>query len=215
MGNQFYYTNAAKEVIGPCTTLQLMALHKSGSLTDSSLVCPEGSEEWIELWTIFPAARMSKLKKDSSKGTGSPTAGINENGGSGTTPPATGDEARKPGIPQAATRNQATVIILLILLGLAFPYFGALRPVPKWEYKKVTFSSQGHERIGAGALKYSSIEIDENLLNLMGKEGWEMVGSHLEMETAFPNLGKEDYIAGIHPNIRPQSLVVLFKRPAR
>lgn len=214
MGNQFYYTNAAKEVIGPCTTLQLMALHKSGSLTDSSLVCPEGSEEWIELWTIFPAARMSKLKKGSAKDSVTPGAAGTDKGGS-TTPPVAGDGRRKPGVPPSATRNQAMVIILLLLLGLAFPYIGTLRPVPKWEYKKVTFSSQGHERIGAGALKYSSIEIDENLLNLMGKDGWEMVGSHLEMETAFPNLGKEDYIAGIHPNIRPQSLVVLFKRPAR
>jgi hypothetical protein len=43
----------------------------------------------------------------------------------------------------------------------------------------------------------------------------EMAGSHLEMETAFPNCGKEDYMNGLQPNIRPQSLTILFKRPAR
>lgn len=97
MGNQFYYTTASNEIAGPCTTLQLMALHKAGTLKDSSLVCADGSEQWVELKSI----------------------------------------------------------------------------------------------------------------------GWEMVGSHLEMETAFPNFGKDDFVNGLQPNIRPQSLTLLFKRPAR
>lgn len=209
MGNQFYYTNASNEVLGPCTTLQLMALHKAGTLNDTSPVCADGSGEWVELKSIYPAARILKSNKAPSSAplAGDSKAGTAASSSDGASP------KRGPALP--ATQTQAAAIILLILLGLALPYLGALRPVPKWEYKKVTFQSEGHERIGSGALKYSSIRIDEKLLDLMGKEGWEMVGSHLEMETAFPNFGKEDFVNGLQPNIRPQSLTILFKRPAR
>jgi hypothetical protein len=213
MGNQFYYTTASNEVAGPCTTLQLMALHKAGTLQDTSLVCADGSEQWVELKSIYPAARLQKSKK----GPASP-APADDSKADPAVPPSEGASAKptaKAGPALPASQTQAAAIILLLLLGLALPYFSALRPVAKWEYKKVTFQSQGHERIGPGALRYSSIEMDENLLNLMGKEGWEMVDSHLEMETAFPNFGKDDFVNGLQPNIRPQSLTLLFKRPAR
>jgi len=211
MGNQFYYTNTSNEVIGPCTTLQLMALQKAGTLTDTSLVCADGSEEWVELKTIYPAARISQLNKEATRRREPPAQAAATDGG--TAAPAA--EPSKPGPAVPATWTQAAVIIFLLLLGLAIPYLGALRPVPKWEYKKVTFPNEGYDRIGPGALKYTTIRIDEKLLNMMGDEGWEIVSSHLETETAFPNFGKEELVTGIQPNIRPQTLVVLFKRPAR
>lgn len=209
MGNQFYYTNSSNEVVGPCTTLQLMALHKAGTLNETSLVCADGSSDWVELKSIYPAARLAKLNKESAeKSAASASSAIGE------AKPGPTREPDRPA-PPPATWAQAAVVILLLMLGLAIPYIGALRPVPKWEYKKVTFTAEGYDRIGTGALKYSSIQIDDHLLNMMGEEGWEMVGSHLEMETAFPNFGKEDFLTGLQPNIRPQSLTVLFKRPAR
>jgi hypothetical protein len=210
MGNQFYYTDESNVPQGPCTTLRLMALHKSGVLADTSLVCAEGSEEWVELWTIFPAARISKLNRFFSKtSTKSGDAGADPDSPA----PSSGDAAPGPRPAHPATRFQAAIIILLLLIALGFPYLGVLRPVPRWEYKKVVFPSEYNDRIGSGALRYSTISVDETLLDLMGREGWEMTGSYLEMETAFPNLGDEDSVDGIQPNIRPQSLVVLFKRP--
>jgi hypothetical protein len=210
MGNQFYYTDDSNVPQGPCTTLRLMALHKSGVLTDTSLVCAEGSEEWVELWTIFPSARISKLNRFFSK-TSTKTGDASADPDSPTS--SLGNATADHRSPLPATRFQAAIIIILLLIALGFPYLGLLRPIPRWEYKKVTFPSESNERVGSGALRYSTISVDEPLLDLMGREGWEMTGSYLEMETAFPNFGDEDAVDGIQPNIRPQSLVVLFKRP--
>lgn len=208
MGNRYYYTNSASEVIGPCTTLQLMALHKAGTLTDTSLVCADGSDQWVELKSVYPAARFAKTNHESADptGTAAPSTGNAVPG------PETG---AVPRAPHPATWTQAAVIIVLLGFGLAMPHIGALRPVPKWEYKKVTFPAAGDDRIGAGALKFSSIQVDEHLLDMLGRDGWEMTSSHLEMETAFPNLGNDGSTTGIQPNVRPQSLTVIFKRPAR
>ncbi len=210
MGNQFYYTDESNVPQGPCTTLRLMALHKSGVLTDTSLVCAEGSEEWVELWTIFPSARISKHNRFFSKSsTKSGDANVDPNSPA----QSPGDAAHDRCTAHPATRLQAAIIIILLLFALGFPYLGNLRPIPRWEYKKVIFPSDYNDRIGSGALRYSTIKVDEPLLDLMGREGWEMTGSYLEMETAFPNLGDEDSADGIQPNVRPQSLIVLFKRP--
>lgn len=208
MGNQFYYTNATHEVTGPCTTLQLMALQKAGTLTESSLVCADGSEEWVELKTIYPAARFAKTNQEPADPTGTAAS----SSGSAVSGP---EADSVPRTPHPATWTQAAILIVLLALGLAMPHIGALRPVPQWEYKKVTFPAAGDDRIGAGALKFSSIQVDEHLLDMLGREGWEMTSSHLEMETAFPNLGNDGGTTGIQPNVRPQSLTVIFKRPAR
>lgn len=207
MGNQFYYTNAANEVIGPCTTLQLMALQKSGQLTESSLVCAQGSQEWVQLWSVFPSARILQSGKSTAKTPDSAETAPPQ------APPATPPPTAST--PRPATSGQAAVIILLLAVGIALPYLHPLRPVPVWEYKKVIFPSDGKGRIGPEALRYATIPLDEKLLSQLGAEGWEMVGSYLETETAFPNLGKDDSAAGIQPNVRPQSLTILFKRPAR
>jgi hypothetical protein len=87
---------------------------------------------------------------------------------------------------------------------LTRPYF--------YEYTHINFLAGSNQRTGYSALKYASINFDKSILNKMGSEGWEMVGCYLEMETAFPNLGTGDYVTGLQPNIRPQCLVVIFKR---
>lgn len=208
MGNQYYYTNASNEVIGPCTTLQLMALQKSGQLTDSSMVCAEGSDQWVELWSVYPAARLLKSDKPAAGATPDPAAPP-------APPPASAAPPSMPPASRPATVAQAAVIILLLAAILTLPYIGPLRPIPTWEYKKVIFPSDGNDRVGPGALRYSTIQLDDKLLNQLGADGWEMVGSYMEMETAFPNLAKDDSSNGIVSNVRPQRLTVIFKRPAR
>jgi len=111
------------------------------------------------------------------------------------------------------THKQATIIITLLLIALGFPFFSVFKPAQTWEYKHITLVAGRNKRIGEGAFEYSSINLYESDLNKLGNTGWELVGSYLEMETAFPNFGKSDFVTGLQPNIRPQCLVLIFKRP--
>lgn len=200
---RYYYTDETGGVNGPVTTEEIYALRAVGKLSDSSQVCAEGQEDWVELKSVLkstpkPTARLVDTPKADVKIPSEVKPANNE------TPVVFG-----------ATRFQASVIIVLLLIGLGMPFLPSLRPNPKWEYTHLTFYAGDNERIGSGALKYSSIKINEAKLDEMGKSGWEITGSYLEMETAFPNFGKEEYTTGLQPNIRPQSLIILFKRPIR
>lgn len=85
----------------------------------------------------------------------------------------------------------------------------------RWDYLTLrVLTSQQSERNGLQAMRYSSIDA-ENLVDQLrarGEEGWEVVGVSLEMETAWPNFGRDDYVTGLQPNIRPQSMLVILKR---
>lgn len=82
----------------------------------------------------------------------------------------------------------------------------------KWEYKVVPINSEGHDRTGSEAGKFSSITPSDEMLNKLGADGWELSTSYLEMETAWFNFGKDEYVTGLQPNIRPQRVVFVFKR---
>ena len=61
----------------------------------------------------------------------------------------------------------------------------------------------------------TAVFIELSDLDSLGSEGWELVSTYLEMETAFFNFGKSDLHTGIKENVRPQAVVALFKRPRR
>jgi hypothetical protein len=61
----------------------------------------------------------------------------------------------------------------------------------------------------------TAVFIEESELDSFGREGWELVSTYLEMETAFFNFGKSDLHTGIKENMRPQAVVAIFKRPKR
>ena len=103
-------------------------------------------------------------------------------------------------------------MIGLLCVGLLLLLWLTLKPQPKYDYKVVTYMTEGNSRDGDGALKFSSVQINEGELSSMGAEGWELVGSYLEMETAFPNFGKSEYVTGLQPNVRPQKAVLIFRR---
>jgi hypothetical protein len=67
-------------------------------------------------------------------------------------------------------------------------------------------------RDGDTAFNFNTITPSDYSLTALGQEGWELVSSYLEMETAFPNFGDKQYVSGIQPNVRPQRLVLIFKR---
>lgn len=83
-----------------------------------------------------------------------------------------------------------------------------------WEYQTVVTYSEGSERTGEAAMKFASVTPDIAKLNELGAEGWELVTSYLEMETAYPNFGSSNYVVGLQPNVRPQRVVMIFKRVA-
>ena len=80
-----------------------------------------------------------------------------------------------------------------------------------WEYKVVTLTS-GLSRTGSEAFEISTLVPSDESLNAYGKDGWELVSTHIEMETAHPNYGNDDYGSGLQPNVRPQRLVMFLKR---
>lgn len=113
------------------------------------------------------------------------------------------------------TRLHGNLLILLLLVGLSLLSWGLFKPQPKYEYKVKNFLTESNDRTGEGAIKYSTVQIDEAELASMGRDGWELVGTLLEMETAYPNFGKSEYVTGLQPNVRPQGAVLFFKRKIR
>jgi hypothetical protein len=88
------------------------------------------------------------------------------------------------------------------------------RPVT-WEYRVVNVSPDVANDRGtttAGGLAQNQITVSDAQLNALGLQGWELAGSYLEMETAFPNFGSADYVTGLRDNVRPQRLVLILKR---
>lgn len=82
----------------------------------------------------------------------------------------------------------------------------------QWEYKVFVIAAPTHERQGENALASNELIVDNEALNKMGLDHWELTTSWLEMETAYPNLGKASYVTGLNPNVRPMRAVLLFKR---
>lgn len=112
------------------------------------------------------------------------------------------------------TSFQGAIIIILILTTLIISISSFIFP-NRWEYQTVEFPSTGISRTGSFALSASTIQIDSSRLKDMGEQGWELVDSFVEVETAFPNFGKEEYVTGLRENIRPQKAVLIFKRRAK
>lgn len=200
----YYYLGPNNEVIGPVTGSELYQLLATGSLLPTSMVCEEGSNEWSELRSVITHIAESPLKQSESKN-------LNL-------------VFEKPNcVDQMNASNKSIVlyiqgaaIIVLLIIGLIFQANAVIKRPIRWEYKSVTFFvEKSSERQGKDAFKYSSIKLDDRILCNMGQQGWEALGCYLEMETAFPNFGQDDYVTGIRENIRPQSLVVIFKRAVR
>lgn len=106
--------------------------------------------------------------------------------------------------------SSLSTILLLLILILHYP--SSTKENFVWEYKKVIFTGDSFSRVGDEAFKASIIYVSENYLNELGEEGWELVSTTLEMETAFPNFGREEYVTGIRENTRPQRMICIFKR---
>jgi uncharacterized lipoprotein NlpE involved in copper resistance len=95
-----------------------------------------------------------------------------------------------------------------------------------WEYKTIYFDAVKIESSDKAYISTdetflntvsskSVIPADSSLTNL-GKEGWEIASTYLEQETVYTNLlARGKSVDGLKENIRPQRLVVIFKRPLK
>lgn len=117
-----------------------------------------------------------------------------------------------------ATVSAATLVLLTVVQVLHWQAsrqeFDQLRKElrePRYEYKVLAIQSEGHDRTGDDAMKFTSITPSEKELSVLGAGGWEIVGTYLEMETAFPNFGKAEYVTGMQPNVRPQRVVLILR----
>lgn len=83
---------------------------------------------------------------------------------------------------------------------------------PRYEYRVVVYVAAGDlARTGEAAMKAAQVEVDEKELTKLGAQGWEVIGSYLETETAYPNFGDSKYVTGLQPNVRPQRLVLILR----
>ena len=115
------------------------------------------------------------------------------------------------------TRSQGTVIVVLlavVTLMLAVPrLIPGATPRPLWEYHVVTVAANGGDsRTGFAAMSAATVNVPADSLAALGADGWELVGTLLETETAFPNFGNDNYVNGLQPNVRPQLATLIFKR---
>jgi len=111
-------------------------------------------------------------------------------------------------------------IITLVII------FASCQNKIKWEYKTVYYDAEKIQSIDKSYVKgtdffkrtisSSTVLPSDSSLNKFGIDGWEIATSYLEMETVFPNLlASGDGVNGLQPNVRPQRLVVIFKRPSQ
>jgi len=106
--------------------------------------------------------------------------------------------------------------ILIIFIIIFILHFFCSSIFNYWEYETINFKANGFDRLNSSeALEFSSIQINNSILNDYGKDGWEIVDTYLELETAFPNFGNEEYVTGIRENVRSQNLVVILKRKVK
>lgn len=138
---------------------------------------------------------------------------------------ATGDTA----VPSVGSRQGTSfswfrLVVAIAAVGMLFMAVGPRIPGLKkllgdrpatWEYRVVSVSPETAYDRGLtieGGMAQNQINVSDAQLSALGLQGWELAGSYLEMETAFPNFGDSKYVTGLRENVRPQRLVLLLKR---
>lgn len=100
-------------------------------------------------------------------------------------------------------RSIAVFVAALLLISLS-------SCTQKWEYKVVHINAGEAESLAD--FRPKQIAHFETTLNELGKQGWELVDTYTETETAHPNFGNSQYVTGLQPNVRTSGLTLLFKK---
>jgi len=100
-------------------------------------------------------------------------------------------------------------------------YIDLLQAPARWEYTYVSvparsakYTTLKADREGHDAMSAAQIDREKlkSLTEDMTKGGWELAGTAMEIETAFPNFGKDEYVTGLRENVRPQALLMVFRK---
>ncbi len=212
-----YYFSVEGSSEGPVEHEALQKLLDGGAIPKTTVICKEGDDSWIPITEVFTKT------SDVSSSSADPA-----------------DETDEP--PQKRAFGPEAWILLILLLAFLYVNRSAILPPPKsndgerrapaidvrpaeqdWEYsvRRYGNSKAGDPDDRVVIRSYddaelaTSVEVREEELNRLGSMGWELVSVYLEMETAFYNFGASDLHTGIKPNVRPQSVVAIFKRPKR
>ena len=203
-----YYVVKAGEVQGPVSPQELEILYREGQISASTQICEEGSDNWK------PYGEAGGAVTDSSKSQAIKTSESKSSSKTTQTEQPSTNKAKFKGI----TQWQGTLLIFLIFIGIGTQFWVLLKPMPitKYDYTSVAILAESgpiyDENLKKLFTKRISTEKINSTLLEMKVQGWELVDSFLEHETSHPNFGKEDYVTGIQPNIRPSRLVLIFKR---
>ncbi len=81
-----------------------------------------------------------------------------------------------------------------------------------WEYRVVKFDTNEYSSTGREAFYCDVNQPSDSLLNVYGSQGWELVNTYVEIETAHPNFGNDEYVTGLQPNVRTNNIVFIFKK---
>lgn len=119
-----------------------------------------------------------------------------------------------PDAPQKTMNKvQGYIVIALVCLILGLLTWTIFKPLAKYQYKVVSVQAQFTKGAGADSdLGTTSVGLKDEELSLLGKDGWELVDTILEMETTHPNYGRGEYVTGLQPNVRPQRAVLIFRK---
>lgn len=108
---------------------------------------------------------------------------------------------------------QGYILIALACVIIGLLAWNTFKSKPKYTYKVINVQAQFNKGTATDAdLNTTSVNLKDEELSLLGNDGWELVGTFLEVETTHPNYGKSEYVTGLQPNIRPQKAVLLFKK---
>jgi hypothetical protein len=100
----------------------------------------------------------------------------------------------------------------LIAILLTFLFFSCNS---NWEYKVIKFETSNYESSGREAFYCDVNQPSDSLLNVYGSQGWELIDTYVEIETAHPNFGNDEYVTGLQPNVRTGNVVLIFKRKTK
>ena len=201
--NYYYEDGNLGETVGPVSIEELKGLRFANKIDETTQVTWEGAESWLPYSEIIDA-RSPTLQSVNTPEESSPA------------------NVQQKAITQSSSHNfqgitkmQGTILIILFLVGLGAPFWVILKPTPKWEYETAEVLAQAGS-ITSADFSYKTVPEISSKLNTMGSLGWELVGVFLEQETAHPNFGaNKEVVTGLRPNIRPQKLVLIFKRPKK
>lgn len=99
------------------------------------------------------------------------------------------------------TKTLVAIVVTVLAVGAC---------TSQWEYK--TVEVEGTLEESHGDYFDRSFPQDDELLNEMGANGWELVSSYPLIETVYPDLGRERLVIHTKSNTRTKAIRYVFKK---